>query len=522
MASARNRFPNTPPSLERTGFAPALSLALAVGFLAASASAQPRELLAGAARIEITHPDHPAGDNPPFVRALVLSDPGAGVDLALVAVDAVAVAEIGSIRDPYLARVRERVSGSTGIEPHAVVVNASHCHARVRDDVEDLTVEAVRLAWDRREPVVLAAGSAEERGVSVNRRFRLRDGSEADERHAYALPPSDEIEGSGPIDPAVGLLRLDRVGTGETLALLFHFACHPIQGVPGGGNTADLSGYAAGFLEAALGGDAVALFFQGCGGDINPVGYKAVDQPRDARVHGTRLGATALAAARGLETAPLSSPLRFERRSLSLPRAELGPRIAEMEEEIERLADSLRGTFLNFETFLPLYVKHHLSGRHSAADATRRLRDEALSETDWDHFDEQNHRHLEAYVRNLLVMEEITRKQINLRLLEKHRDRNEAAAAPEVEAEVAALRAGEFHLVTFPAELTAEVGLAIKDASPHPLTFVSGYTDGYLYYAPTEAQLLNRGGAQEDSDCLFGTGWQAVFEAAALEMLAAP
>ncbi len=81
------------------------------------------------------------------------------------------------------------------------------------------------------------------------------------------------------------------------------------------------------------------------------------------------------------------------------------------------------------------------------------------------------------------------------------------------------LRVGEFRLVTFPAELTVEVGFGILDKSPHPLTFVSGYTNGYLYYAPTVAQMKNRGGAQEDSDCLLAPEWQGMFEAAALRLL---
>ena len=85
---------------------------------------------------------------------------------------------------------------------------------------------------------------------------------------------------------------------------------------------------------------------------------------------------------------------------------------------------------------------------------------------------------------------------------------------------VAALGVGDFRLVTFPAELTVEIGLGLKERSPHPLTFVSGYTNGYLYYAPTAAQAENRGRAQEDSDCLLAPEWQALFEETALRLLA--
>jgi len=70
---------------------------------------------------------------------------------------------------------------------------------------------------------------------------------------------------------------------------------------------------------------------------------------------------------------------------------------------------------------------------------------------------------------------------------------------------------GDFVLVTFPGELSVELGLRIKADSPHAHTFVSGVTNGYLYYTPTVEQLANRGRAQEDSDCLVDESWEKVF-----------
>ena len=82
-----------------------------------------------------------------------------------------------------------------------------------------------------------------------------------------------------------------------------------------------------------------------------------------------------------------------------------------------------------------------------------------------------------------------------------------------------ACRIGDFVLVTFPGELTVQIGLNIKKTSPHELTFVAGYTNGYIYYAPTAEQLRNVGGAQEDSDCLLAPEWQMLFENTVAEML---
>jgi hypothetical protein len=74
-------------------------------------------------------------------------------------------------------------------------------------------------------------------------------------------------------------------------------------------------------------------------------------------------------------------------------------------------------------------------------------------------------------------------------------------------------------LVTFPGELTVEIGLNIKKATPHKTTFVAGYTNGYIYYTPTAKQLQNVGGAQEDSDCLLAPEWEKLFENKVASML---
>jgi hypothetical protein len=55
--------------------------------------------------------------------------------------------------------------------------------------------------------------------------------------------------------------------------------------------------------------------------------------------------------------------------------------------------------------------------------------------------------------------------------------------------------------------------------SPHDLTFIAGYTNGYLYYAPTAEQLRNVGAAQEDSDCILAPEWQQRYEAKVAELL---
>lgn len=117
------------------------------------------------------------------------------------------------------------------------------------------------------------------------------------------------------------------------------------------------------------------------------------------------------------------------------------------------------------------------------------------------------------------MMERLTRNNTNLNLLRKYQEKMLAAEKRTLDVELVAVRIGDFVLLTFPGELTVRIGLNIKRASTHDLTFVAGYTNGYIYYAPTTEQLLNVGGAQEDSDCMLAPHWQKIYEDKALDML---
>ena len=133
--------------------------------------------------------------------------------------------------------------------------------------------------------------------------------------------------------------------------------------------------------------------------------------------------------------------------------------------------------------------------------------------------DEANRRHLQAYMGNIRKMEEITRLNTNLRLLQNHQKTGYDAGNKTVTVEVAGLRVGDFVITSFPGELTVPIGLNIKKAAKHSHAFVAGYTNGYIYYAPTAEQLKNVGGAQEDSDCLLDPAWQKIYEVKAGEII---
>jgi hypothetical protein len=477
-------------------------------------AAEPLE--AGVARVDVTNPQATRVNDPSYAKVLVLRQ--GPVSAVLVTVDAVAIGGIGAIPGTFMETVRNELAGEPGIPADNIVVNASHCHGLVRADSDKLVVAAVREAWSKLAPVKVGIGAANEKRISENRRVTLKDGSQVDMRRAYAFAWDAEIASTGPIDPQVGLLRIDRLD-GRPLAVVYNFACHPIMNPPSKGTSADFPAYASKVIEASLGHDALALFVQGCGGDINPVRYKEVRTPPDAEPLGLMLGATVLDGLRRIETSP-HGPLTVKTMRLAVPRAADFPqRIAAIESERTRLVESLKSTNINFKTFLPLLVQQRLSPEFPSAYAQGYLHDKAIARDDLERLDAENRQQVESYLLNIQIMERLTRLNTNLALLKMHQKKAQVAAVDAIDVELCGLRIGDFKLVTFPGELTVQVGLNIKQAARDAGSFVAGYTNGYIYYLPTVEQRRNSGYAQEDCDCMVAPEWQRVFETNAAEML---
>lgn len=498
------------------GISMTLSLiVLTIVGLLATAHANAAPLLAGAAKIDITSRKAGPVNDTLYAKALVIKS---GTTTAvIITVDAVALGEIGPIGNDYLGKVRTRLEKELHIAPANVMINASHCHGIVSKDVDQRTFQVVKKAIENMVPVSIGVGHGHENRIMENRRLKLKNGKEVDVRHAYSLPPDEEVAEVGPIDPEIGVLRLDRKD-GRTLAVVYNFACHPIQGVPSGGNSADITGFASQVIEDNLSDGAIALFVQGCAGDINPAMYKDPNHPRDAEPLGNMLGLSTLKAVRKIKCKE-DGRLTVLNETISLPRGDLAQRIIAMQAEQQRLMLSLNGTYLNLKSFLPLAVKYNLSSEFPSHYSHRYLHEKSLGRNDLSKLDADNRRNMKQYIRNIHTMEQITRINTNLRLLRKHQASLVDGGKRTLDVELVALRIGDFVLLTFPGELTVRIGTNIKKASPHEHTFVAGYTNGYIYYCPTAEQLRNVGGAQEDSDCMLAPAWQKIFEEKAAEML---
>lgn len=484
---------------------------------AAAAAAGP--LRAGVAKSDITTEAEGVRINDPlYAKALVMDD--GTTKLAILALDVTAIGGIGEIGDEFLPALRGRIEAELEIPAANVLVNASHNHPPGRllcDPPEQLerTFDAVRRAAASMTAVTVGAGAGHEDRISMNRTLILKDGKAWTIRHTNPCPPDDEVAGVGPIDPEIGILRIDRVD-GRPLAVVYNFACHPYLTVPKGGVTADFPGFASGVIEDTLGEGTMALFLQGAGGDITEILYKDVHRPRDSEPLGRMLGLSTLNAWRTIKTN--DATLKIISETIELPRkTDFDERIAELEAEQAQLLKSLRGTSLNVKTFVPLYIQYTLDPEHPSYYSYRYLHSEQMGADELREIDAQNRTHLDKYLRNMRVMEKLARIQDKIATLDRHKAINEAAGEPTVTTEVLGIRIGDFVLISTATELGVEIGLNLKRSSPFEHTYVAAYSNGYLHYGPPAADYPK--GGYEVTECFLAPEWQAVYEAKANEIL---
>ena len=477
------------------------------------------ELRAGVARSDITTDaaDVVVHDRL-YATALVLDD---GLNrVAVVGMDAVAIGGIGDIGDDFLPALRARVERELGIPGGNLLVNASHTHPPGRilcNDAEqvDRTFDAIRRACGSMVPARAGSGVGREDRISINRTLRLKDGRRWTIRQAYPCPPDEEVAAVGPVDPAIGIVRIDRAD-GRPLAVVFTFACHPLVGVPHARITANFPGFARTVIEEALGDEAVALFLQGAGGDVTEVLYKDVHRTKDSEPIGTLLGLSTLAALRGIRTG--NARLSVASEMVALPRrTDFPERLEELERELAELVRSLRFTSLSFKSFLPLYIKYALSPEWPSDYSYRYLQEKATGKDDLAAMDMENRRNIGKYLGNIQAMERLSKIQDDIATHRRHQAINAEAGEPTVQAEVLGIRIGECVIISCPAEALTEVGLNVKKASPYEHTFVAAFSNGYMHYGPPAAD-YGKGG-YEVTECFLAPGWQAIYERAASDVI---
>jgi len=244
--------------------------------------------------------------DPLQARVLALGD--GQRTIALVTLDLVATIEL-----PEMDQIRQAVRAN-GVE--MVIFHASHTHSgplyasnpdAYRKAVNRIQ-QAITVAARVMTPVRIGTGWGNAY-LGHNRRRLLVDGQpNMFWRDETQLP-------SSPVDPTVGVIRLDRDlpgRAGSPLAILVNYACHPVVFGPDNlSYSADYPAVMRDMVEEGFNRDPMVFFLQGGDGDINPYYDKTPlleDAPARVRETGQKLGAEVLRVARAIRTEAPSSP----------------------------------------------------------------------------------------------------------------------------------------------------------------------------------------------------------------------
>ena len=475
-------------------------------------------LCAGVAKSDITT-DKPGVlvMDPLYAKALVLDD--GRKKLIIITMDVTAIGGrkisdrmLDDIGEEFLPVLRGRIENELGIAGCNVLVNASHTHPPGRmlcDDEEQIrrTFDAVKRATQNMIEVKIGSGVGHEDRLTMNRTLRLKNGKSWTVRNTNPSPPYEEVAALGPVDPEIGIIKIDRMD-GRTMAVVYNFACHPLSGDIKGAVTANFPGVASRVIEENCDG-AMAFFLQGAAGDIIDVNFKNFSQPREVESMGTILGLSTLKALKHIESEKVS--LKIVSETIELPRrTDIPECITKLQKEQGELLRSLTCTSLNFKSFLPFYLKYNLNPDSPLNDSYRYMRDKQIGSDAFVSMDIYNRKNIDKYFANIAAMEKLARVQDKIATLEKHQAINDESGETTIRAELQGIKIGDCVLITSPTEMLTEVGLNIKNASPYEYTFIAAFSNGYMHYGPPAAD-YDKGG-YEVTECLLAPEWQKIFE----------
>lgn len=251
----------------------------------------------GAARVDITPKDGtPLGGyykfrgsagvlDPLYAKTIVMEKDG--THAVIVALDL-----SGTVRTGVEA-ARKAIQEQCGIEGDHVMISGTHTHTgpqqprgSMMDDITkvnsppgvayisslpNLIAESVKQAKAKLTPVKASIAIGKAEGISFNRRI-LREGQQEAIWQPKSLTPQDRP--AGPVDPDVGVLLFQGAGADATpVASLLNFAMHPTSVGSGPKISADYPGVFTKLVSERHGSDMIAVFANGCCGNINHTDY---------------------------------------------------------------------------------------------------------------------------------------------------------------------------------------------------------------------------------------------------------
>lgn len=402
-----------------------------------------------------------------YMSALVLKS--GGTTLALLTCD------LGMMSNAEGLALRTEVAEAINLPVTNVMINISHNHSspssldwqRSSDSPEQMRLMEEYTSYMTRRTVECATNAMQ---TLKPARIEAAWGESDINIYRREWNGSQDILGEvpeHPTDKSVGVIRIDGLD-GHAIATLFRYSCHPVVvGARATALSADFPGPARKIVEDTVGG--VALFMQGCGGNLNPrvgIGYEEDCSDTNFRV-GSALGAEVLRVALGIRT----DKYQDERVELdNIPNILFKPWHERTEHPAVVLASSEKLVHFTFSPLPSLESAEELVTKWTKEVEDRPSRDVHAWEV--------------RAAKKYLAWAQT--------LVEAVKDGN-----PTREFKVQAFRIGNIAIVGMNTETFFETGFEIQSKSPFEHTFVLGYTNGLIMYLP-RAQDYPEGGWKID------------------------
>ena len=262
-------------------------------------------------------------------------------------------ADLITIENWLVSRVREQLGRTAGFEHAQIAVTASHTHSAPPYGEDEpygawITSQLVQSAEDAAadlEPVAIGATHGYCSEICYYERIPITAENAAslgvDAKHIGGIKHSrDHLESrlaSGPIDPQVGVVRIDRLD-GSPKIVLVHYTAHPAIEIEPPHVSPDFVGYTMKKIQSEVPG-ATPIFCQGAAGAVNINNiFGSLDH---ARRHGEVLADEVLRVLDSIQTTD-EVQSAYASRSSYLEHSSIPP-VEELDEEIAFCRDFLEG-----------------------------------------------------------------------------------------------------------------------------------------------------------------------------------